>query len=102
MRFRRRCSGSSRSSWAWAVVKVSVVACAMNLTAWAATPLMRFVTRSAQGVYKAVRECVRSLGLGRRPNFDSEATSAAFMAAVVGRLAYFIVEEVVGAGASSA
>ena len=84
------------------VVKVTVVACAMNLTASAATPLMRFVTKSAQGIYKAVRECVSSLELGRRPSFDSEATNAAFMTAVVGRLAYFIVEEVVGAGASSA
>jgi hypothetical protein len=56
---------------------VTLAACAQNLTQLASTQLMRFVTKSAQGLLKAVREAVSSLEVGRRPTFDSEWTNAA-------------------------
>ena len=72
---------------------VTLVACAQTLTQLASTQLMRFVTKSAQGLFKAVREAVSSLEFGRRPTFDSESTNAAFMTSVVGRLGFFVVED---------
>ena len=63
--------------------------------------MMRFVTKSAQGIFKAVREAVASLELGRRPTFDNESTSAAFMTSVVGRLGFFVEEEAAGVAAGS-
>ena len=80
---------------------VTLAPCAQNLTQLAQSPLMRFVTKNAQGIFKAVREAVASLELGRRPTFDSESTNAAFMTSVVGRLGFFVVEEAVGAAAGS-
>ena len=80
---------------------VTLTTCAQNLTQLAQSPLMRFVTKNAQGIFKAVREAVASLELGRRPTFDSESTNAAFMTSVVGRLGFFVEEEAAGVAAGS-